>query len=91
MPSHGALPRLLMRAPTDAATGATTCPRPPRLLPHRLSHQIDFQLFPRHEPALRAIVLVAVVLYVFLMATPFMPGIEIGLALMVLLGNKGAY
>ena len=55
-----------------------------------LSHQIDFQLFPRHEPMLHAIVLVAVVLYVFLMATPFMPGIEIGLALMLLLGNKGA-
>lgn len=55
-----------------------------------LSHQVDFQLFPRHEPMLHAIVLVAVVLYVLLMATPFMPGIEIGLALMLLLGNKGA-
>ena len=42
-----------------------------------LSHQIDFQLFPRHEPILHTIVLVAVVLYVLLMATPFMPGIEI--------------
>jgi hypothetical protein len=55
-----------------------------------LSHQIDFQLFPRHEPMLHAIVLVAVALYVLLMATPFMPGIEIGLALMFLLGNQGA-
>lgn len=55
-----------------------------------LSHLIDFQLFPRHEPMLHAIVLVAVILYVVLMATPFMPGIEIGLALMMLLGNKGA-
>ncbi len=55
-----------------------------------LSHLIDFQLFPRHEPILHAIVLVAVVLYIVLMATPFMPGIEIGLALMMLLGNKGA-
>ena len=55
-----------------------------------LSHLIDFQLFPRHEPMLHAIVLVAVVLYIVLMATPFMPGIEIGLALMMLLGNKGA-
>lgn len=55
-----------------------------------LSHLIDFQLFPRHEPMLHAIVLVAVILYIVLMATPFMPGIEIGLALMMLLGNKGA-
>ena len=55
-----------------------------------LSHLIDFQLFPRHEPMLHTIVLVAVVLYIVLMATPFMPGIEIGLALMMLLGNKGA-
>lgn len=55
-----------------------------------LSHLIDFQLFPRHASMLHAIVLVAVVLYIVLMATPFMPGIEIGLALMMLLGNKGA-
>ncbi len=55
-----------------------------------LSHLIDFQLFPRHESMLHAIVLVAVVLYIVLMVTPFMPGIEIGLALMMLLGNKGA-
>lgn len=55
-----------------------------------LSHQIDFQLFPRHEPILHTIVWVAIVLYVLLMATPFMPGIEIGLALMLLLGSKGA-
>ena len=55
-----------------------------------LSHLIDFQLFPRHEPVLHAIVLAAVVLYIVLMATPFMPGIEIGLALMMLLGSKGA-
>lgn len=55
-----------------------------------LSHLIDFQLFPRHEPMLHAIVLVAVILYIVLMATPFMPGIEIGLALMMFLGNKGA-
>ncbi len=55
-----------------------------------LARQIDFQLFPRHEPYLQALVLAAVLLYVLLMATPFMPGIEVGLALMVLLGSKGA-
>ena len=55
-----------------------------------LSHLIDFQLFPRHEPMLHAIVLVAVI-YIVLMATPSCRGIEIGLALMMLLGNKGPY
>lgn len=55
-----------------------------------LTHQIDFQLFPRHEPLLHGIVMGSVALYVLLMVIPFMPGIEIGLALMILLGNKGA-
>lgn len=55
-----------------------------------LTNQIDFQLFPRHEPLLHGIVMGSVALYVLLMAIPFMPGIEIGLALMILLGNKGA-
>ncbi|WP_324732745.1 hypothetical protein [Pseudomonas paeninsulae] len=55
-----------------------------------LMQQIDFQLFPRHEPIMHAMVLGFVLLYVLLMATPFMPGIEIGLALMFLLGSKGA-
>lgn len=55
-----------------------------------LMRQIDFQLFPRHEPYLHAMVLGLALLYVLLMATPFMPGIEIGLTLMILLGSKGA-
>jgi len=55
-----------------------------------LAHQINFQIFPRHEPILHTIVLGAVLLYILLMAVPFMPGIEIGLALMVMLGSKGA-
>ena len=55
-----------------------------------LLQQIDFQLFPRHEALMHLMVMGAIALYVLLMAIPFMPGIEIGLALMVLLGNKGA-
>jgi hypothetical protein len=54
-----------------------------------LEHLVNFQLFPRHDSMLRAIVLVALLVYVLLMATPFMPGIEIGLALMLMLGSKG--
>ena len=55
-----------------------------------LTHQIEFQLFPRHDSMLQFMVLGSTLLYVLLMAIPFMPGIEIGLALMILLGNKGA-
>lgn len=55
-----------------------------------LTHQIDFQLFPRHDSMIQFMILGATLLYVMLMAIPFMPGIEIGLALMILLGSKGA-
>lgn len=60
------------------------------LLGSWLAHQVNFQLFPRHDPMLETIIMSAVVIYILLMATPFMPGIEIGLALMLLLGSKGA-
>ena len=55
-----------------------------------LTRQIEFQVFPRHDAMLEAVVLVAAALYVLLMALPFMPGIELGLALLVLLGAQGA-
>ncbi len=55
-----------------------------------LGHLVNFQLFPRHEPMLHLLVMIAIAVYVLLMATPFMPGIEIGLALMALLGPKSA-
>jgi len=55
-----------------------------------LIHQLDFQLFPRHDAMMNLVVLGFAAVYVLLMAIPFMPGIEIGLALMILLGSKGA-
>jgi len=55
-----------------------------------ITHQLNIQIFPRHETMLHAIVLGTALLYILLMAIPFMPGIEIGLALMVVLGSKGA-
>jgi len=39
---------------------------------------------------LQLLILGSALLYILLMAIPFMPGIEIGLALMILLGYKGA-
>lgn len=55
-----------------------------------LGHQINFQLFPRHDTMLHNLVMLAVAVYIVLMATPFMPGIEVGLAVMLLLGYKSA-
>lgn len=55
-----------------------------------LAHQIDAQFLPQSEPAFRAIVLAASLAYVVLMAAPFVPGMEIGLAIMVVLGSQGA-
>jgi len=55
-----------------------------------LAQHLEFQIFPRHDSMLNAVVLAAAALYVLLMAMPFMPGIEIGLAMMLLMGSKGA-
>lgn len=55
-----------------------------------LGHLVNFQLFPRHDTMLHAAVMVAVAIYIILMATPFMPGIEVGMAVMLMLGYKSA-
>ena len=55
-----------------------------------LGHVVNFQLFPRHDSMLHTVLLIAAATYILLMAIPFMPGIEIGLAIMMILGSKGA-
>ncbi len=55
-----------------------------------LGQLVNFQLFPRHDPMLHAALLVVVAVYTLLMAIPFMPGIEVGLAVILLLGPKSA-
>jgi hypothetical protein len=55
-----------------------------------LGQQINFQLFPRHESMLQGALLIALLLYILLMATPFMPGLEVGMAVMFLFGSKSA-
>jgi len=55
-----------------------------------LGQLVNFQIFPRHDALLNAALLAAVAVYILLMATPFMPGIEVGLAVMLLLGGKSA-
>ncbi len=51
--------------------------------------QINFQVWPEHERLMITVLWIAIVVYVLWMAIPFVPGIELGLALMVLLGPKG--
>lgn len=48
--------------------------------------ELDLHLRPSTEPLLHRAIMTAMVTYVILMALPFVPGIEIGLALMVMFG-----
>ena len=51
--------------------------------------QINFQLWPEHEHLMVTVLWVAIIVYVLWMALPFVPGIELGLALMIMLGTRG--
>jgi hypothetical protein len=51
--------------------------------------QINFQLWPEHEHLMITVLWFAIVVYVLWMAIPFVPGIELGLALMLMLGPRG--
>jgi hypothetical protein len=51
--------------------------------------QINFQFWPEHENLIITVLWFAIVVYVLWMALPFVPGIELGLALMVMLGTRG--
>ena len=54
-----------------------------------LVEHINFQLWPQHEHMLLAALWFSILVYILWMALPFVPGIELGLALMVMLGAKG--
>jgi hypothetical protein len=54
-----------------------------------VAEQINFQVWPEHERLIITVLWLAIVVYVLWMALPFVPGIELGLALMVLLGTRG--
>jgi len=55
----------------------------------RLADILAFQMWPRHVDIAVFIVFASATLYVVLMALPFMPGIEVGLMLMAMLGVEG--
>ncbi len=55
----------------------------------RVVEHIDFQLWPEHEHLIITALWLSIVVYILWMALPFVPGIELGLALMVMFGPKG--
>ncbi|MDH3411653.1 MAG: hypothetical protein OEM98_04115 [Gammaproteobacteria bacterium] len=54
-----------------------------------LIDRIELRIWPEHMEIVDRAVLISLILYICLMATPFIPGVEIGLALMTMLGPKG--
>jgi hypothetical protein len=55
----------------------------------KLADLLAFQMWPRHINIAVFIVFVSAAIYIVLMALPFMPGIEVGLMLMAMLGVGG--
>lgn len=55
-----------------------------------LIDNLGFQFYPISYRLVERAILAGVILYICLMATPFLPGIEIGMILMILLGPQGA-
>ncbi len=51
--------------------------------------QINVQLWPQHEHIIVTALWFSIGVYILWMAMPFVPGIELGLGLMVMLGPKG--
>ncbi|WP_152204993.1 hypothetical protein [Marinobacter changyiensis] len=49
---------------------------------------LDMDIRPSNEPILHQIIMTSIAAYILLMAIPFVPGVEIGLALMMILGPK---
>jgi hypothetical protein len=51
--------------------------------------QLNFQLWPSQDIIIETALSVSILIYVLWMAMPFMPGIELGISLMAMLGAKG--
>ncbi len=54
-----------------------------------LAAQLNFHIWPRHNDMIEVIVFAIILAYVLTMMLPFVPGIEIGLAIMLFLGPGG--
>lgn len=51
--------------------------------------QLNFQLWPSQDIIIETALSVSILIYILWMAMPFMPGIELGISLMAILGAKG--
>ncbi|MCM0612986.1 hypothetical protein KFJ24_10935 [Marinobacter sediminum] len=58
------------------------------LLTRGIIDGLDMGIRPSNEPILHQIIMTSMAAYIVLMAIPFVPGVEIGLALMMILGPK---
>ncbi len=53
-----------------------------------LVDRLDFEITPGNEPIVHRVIVVSMIAYAILMAIPFVPGVEIGLAVLMILGPK---
>ena len=58
------------------------------LLGERIAAALDLDLWPHTEPTVHRMIVVALIAYTVLMALPFVPGVEIGLALIAIFGAR---
>lgn len=58
------------------------------LLANWISDLLQFELRPTNETSIHHLIMIIAAAYVMLIATPFVPGIEVGLGLMAMLGPK---
>ena len=54
-----------------------------------LANRIAFQMWPRHVTMTLFLLFATAALYILLLAVPFLPGIELGIMLMAMLGTRG--
>lgn len=58
------------------------------LLSEWIAEQLDFELTPGTEPMIHRIIMASAAAYTILLAFPFVPGVEIGLALIAMFGLR---
>ncbi|GAB5506851.1 MAG: hypothetical protein Rhirs2KO_20140 [Rhizobiaceae bacterium] len=58
------------------------------MLGERIAAALDLDLWPHTEPTVHRTIVVALIAYTILMALPFVPGVEIGLALIAIFGAR---
>lgn len=60
-------------------------------LSHSLAEALQFELRPSNEDVIHRLIVLSAILYTFLLALPFVPGAEIGIAMLATLGPPIAF